>query len=326
MSGDKRSRYRPIDPSRGPSSKSFPTERDLAIFKRLDLRRFSASNWLHYFIGGHYTRFDHRLSQLYDGGYIGRIAEHIPVQAVHSRNLVYFLTDKGRRVLIEHGIQPIFASTRQYLHECLGAFIDDSMEIGVREEGLRYIPWTDIQHDPRVNARHSENPFKIKLSNNYLYLDGSPYVIATPNGTSICVPGAEWDRDTEPLRAFKLREKWTTKLHAHAEFVNGRFWQSHYGFTSCVIPIYTINRQHMANIMTLAKDTLGPVTWLLFQHVDDWPKSRKFPKPNGRMFVEPYATLTGQPYYFSRLAKEHHFAESNRSEIERIKAGRTRYT
>src|ERR1700680_2431801 len=133
-----RSRWRNPDPSNGPDLKRFPTERDVAILRRLDIRRFSPANWLHHFIGGDYSGFDQRLGQLYDGGYVGRVREHLHHDTVHARHLVYYLTDKGRRVLIEHGAEPIYKSTQIYLHECLGAFVYDGIEIGSQESGLEF--------------------------------------------------------------------------------------------------------------------------------------------------------------------------------------------
>jgi len=291
-----RSRYRKPDPARGP--KRFPTERDIAILKRLDLRRFSAANWLHHFVGGSYTRFDHRMSQLFDGGYVGRMDEYLHPDTVHSRHLVYFLTDKGRRALVDDGIQPMHGSTRLYLHECLTSFVYDSIEIGCLELDLTYRGWNVLQHDERIPARHSERPFKIKLSNSYLNLDGSPFVISRGE-QSLCIPGVEIDRNTEPLRSYVLREKWTDKFRALKEFIRNRVYQSHFGFPNCLIPIYTTNREHMHNMIALAYDTIGRSPALLFQFTEDLPKARVFPKPNGSMLTEPYLRIDQPPFHLA---------------------------
>jgi hypothetical protein len=277
--------------------KRFPTERDVAIFRRLDIRRFSAFCNLHHFIGGDVTGLNQRMAQLYDGGYVGRIKEHLHHDTVHARHLVYCLTDKGRRVLIDQGIQPTYSSTSQYLHECLTSFVYDSFEIGAAESGLEFIGWDKLQHDERVHARHSKHPFAVKLpSAAYLRLDGSAFVLKSPDASKQdrCIPGCEIDRNTEPLRSYTLREKWSDKLKAHKEFVERRIYTKHFGFGNCLIPIITTNATHMLNIMRLAQETIGNVPWLLFKAVPDWPKARNFPKPNGEMISQPWRRV-GHP-------------------------------
>ena len=151
-------------------------------YAAFDIRRFEALNWLHHFIGGEYTAFCQRIGQLYDGGYIGRVKEHLHHDTVHARHLIYFITDKGRRVLNEHSITPVFKTTKQYLHECLTAFVYDGLEYGAAERSFKFIGWDKLQHDKRVHARHQEHPFAIKLpSGKYLRLDGTPVVFGHPD-------------------------------------------------------------------------------------------------------------------------------------------------
>ena len=158
-----RSRWRDPDPTRGPDPKTFPLERDLAILKRLDIRRFEALNWLHYFIGGEYTAFCQRLGQLFDGGYIGRVKEHLHHDTVHARHLIYFLTDKGRRVLGDHGIQPVFKTTKQYLHECQTSFVWDGLEYGAGERGFNFIGWDMGASSATARSAHSRPEANVRL-------------------------------------------------------------------------------------------------------------------------------------------------------------------
>ena len=259
--------------------------------RRLDVRRFEAQNWLLHFVGGEYTAFCETMSNLYDGGYVGRVKEHLHHDTVHARHLVHFLTDKGRRVLEEHDVKPVFKTTKQYLHECLTAFVYDGLEYGAGEQGFKFIGWDKLQHDKRVHARHQENPFAIKLpSGKYLRIDGSPIIFGHPDPRrdDICIPGCEIDRNTEPLRSFDLREKWQDKIDAIREFVKMRVYASHYGFENCLIPIVTTNPTHMLNIMQLVKEKIGSPEYLIFKAVPDWPKERRFPVPNGSMFNDPW--------------------------------------
>lgn len=295
-----RSRFRVPDPSRGPDPARFPLERDLRVFKRLDIRRYSTSRNLHHFIGGDYARFDHRLGQLYDGGYVGRIKEHLHPDTVHARHLVYYLTDKARAVLMEHGRQVTFGSTKQYLHECLTSFIYDSIEIGATDAGIEFIGWDKLQHDERVPARHEKHPFAIELKKGHLRLDGTPAVLRRGE-RALCIPGVEVDRNTEPLRSYHLREKWTDKISAISEFMKSRLYNSHFGFPNAVIPIYSTNRTHLFNLMALTKEMIGTPTWLIFQSVEDWPKAKHFPAPNGLMFTEPYLRIDQPPFLLTTL-------------------------
>jgi hypothetical protein len=117
----------------------------------------------------------------------------------------------------------------------------------------------------------------------------------------LCIPGVEVDRNTEPLRSYHLREKWTDKIGAQAQFMQSRLYNSHFGFPNSIIPIYSTNRTHLSNLMVLYKEMLGPVTWPIFQYVEDWPKAKHFPPPNGAMFTEPYLRIDQPPFFLSKL-------------------------
>lgn len=294
-----RKRFRDPDPDGAPDKKKFPTERDLAILRRLDLRRFVASNWLRHFVGGEYTAFASRLGQLFDGGYIKRQDEYLHPDTVHARHIVYSLTDKGRKVLDDLGYPRVHASTKQYLHEFLGSLVMDSIEIGAEQLGFQFVGWDTLQHDERVPARHLKNPFSVKLGDKNLRFDGTPFVLKNPdpNKDDKYIPGFEWDRNTEPLRSYDTREKWGDKLLAIKEFMQRRVYTTHYGFENAIIPVVTTNATHMLNIMGLAKEICGSNNYLRFKAVPDWPKARNFPAPNGDMLKEPWHTLDARELF-----------------------------
>lgn len=295
-----RIRWREPDPTQGPNPKTFPTDRELAVLKRLAYRRFvSTTNLLHFVGGSSFPSFRLLLGKLYDGGYIGHARTHLHPQSVNARDLVHYITDKGRKILIEHGIIPPFAATKLYPHEVLSSFIYDDIEYGAEQLGIEYLGWDKLQHDTRVPARDQQHPFTIKLpSGKHLRLDGvPPPFVLRKNGKSICIPGCEVDRDTEPLRSNDLREKWTDKLKAISEFIKHGIYKTQYGFDSCLIPLFVVNAGHMSNLMTLANQTLGNPGYLLFKTVDDYVTQRNFPKLSGAMLTEPFRRIN-QPDLF----------------------------
>lgn len=293
------------------------TERDIAIFELLDPEHrytYLPSHWIHAFIGGDRLRLSKRLGRLSRAphNYLVRPSQRAQSLNAQYKHDVYARAEAADGLLIERGRTTRRARrpAEPYAHQLLNDLVDASIEIGVRSDpALRLIDWKEILSHPKLPdaTRHAAQPFRIPVAGSTLIPDGRPFVIerTSPDGEKryLCIGGKEIDRHTEPLLpSDPQRSGIAKKLQLYRSFFHDRIYHTHFGFPNAVVLIITTNARHLANIMQLTREIIGPCSYLLFRHVPDWAHAACFPSPTGDMLGS-YQRVGHPPFNLATLGE-----------------------
>ena len=213
-----------------------------------------------------------------------------------SKHRSYCLNESGNR------------DTTKRPHRILESMVKASTEIGIRETtDFELIPWSELIIAgvvPRETLRlldNGKNPHLIKLSDGHLLPDGDPQrIYHKPSNTHINLLD-EIDRDTEPLVTKVKRRSIEEKFEHYKEFYERKLYQSHYGFSNCLLRITTTNEANKQAMMRLYEDKFGPAKHILFTTWADWFYERSYPPADGIMFTRPYHRVGYSDYFLNRF-------------------------
>ena len=293
--------------------------RDLLIFRLLARYRYLPSNFLHAFVGGNPIRFKQRLGELFHEGYLGRPYRQWQAMNARYRPAVYELDDKARAELMEADIPGRYrvGAGGSFAHELIVCIITASLELAARDiSDLNFVTWEELAMTAPASVRLSPTPSTVPVSIRHhdrrhefnLKPDGRPFALrhaSTAGPTRILYfPGIEVDRHTEPLSAFDLeRSSILRKVLGYREMVATEAYKSRLGFTNMLVPIVTVNPQHMHNMIDLVLQlTNGKgASYLLFKTVPDFVSLEKTLAPDDRLLREPWQRAGYSPF---DIAKE----------------------
>lgn len=242
------------------------------------------------------------------------------------RPAVYRRTKKGTQALIERGHSTFDVRSGETFPHAFGVnLIAASFDLGVRAHpGLSLISDTDILDHPACPAatRNSADPFRIDAPFSYKGRNGNqvaveeahimhdwyPMGIAHTIGDKtvrIFMPGVEFDRNSEPGESrdhnrSSIVRKFSQILGLFKRYDGIDGYQEHYGIPNSVIPFWTINKQHMLNMM----DDLDRITngrgsdRILFAHMNDFSTFEKVPEANGWALACDYKRVGFKDYNF----------------------------
>lgn len=270
--------------------------RDLAIFRLLDPEygyHYLPSNWINAFVGGDALRLSKRLGRLARAphGYLARRQDWY-------KHAVYARTTKADELLGE----PRVRDRDPYPHRLLQDLVQASIAIGVgADPALSLMCWSDLAATGKIPSAtlDTSDPHAIPLASGKLVPDGSPFAIRKDSRWRF-VLGKEIDRATEPLTSTQARRTIRQKLEHYREVFDRRLYAAHYGFPNSVVLFVTTSPTRMLSMMELARDVIGPCSYLLFASTRDWANERRFPAPNGDM-LGPYQRVGHPPLHLANF-------------------------
>jgi hypothetical protein len=282
------------------------TPRDVRIFQLLQRYRYLPSNFITALIGGSHRYLIKRLGELYHAGYLNR-----PEQQWHAINArykpaVYELDAAAEAVLRELGLQRYHQAGRgrHFHHELMVCLITASIELGCRAHNLQFVSWEQIlDHERTPEAtKSSPAPFNIPVSMSgnarLLRPDGRPFALRAD--TSLCFPGFEADRATEPLEPMSIERRTNIemKFRLYLEIARAGIYRSHFGFPNMIVPIITTAERRMCNMMKLlAKLTNGTgSSFIIFKTMPDQTSFDTAPQPSPTFLAEPWERV-GHPRF-----------------------------
>lgn len=245
-------------------------------------------------LGRDYTTCANRLAQL---AALGHLIRFNPKREV-SKHSSYSLNEPGNR------------NPTQRAHRIGESDIKASTEIGIRSNpDFELIDWLEMTTLPSMRGKPAlelydagQNPHLIPLPDDkHLLPDGDPFRIhhkPTDQNKNII---DEYDRDTEPLTTTKARRNIEEKYHHYRVFFDEKIYETHYGFTNCMLRIVTTNKPRMHAMMRLYEKLYGPCKHILFDWMPDPFLAVSYPEASGRAFETAYQRVGYEPYYLNRF-------------------------
>ena len=265
--------------------------------------KYLTTPWLHYLSGANveYSVFRKYL------GYMREAPNHYircPAQQNASPNtpyktLVYELGERGLKELVGRGIvgkrmtchpqatrsqrNHAFALHRSnsYYHEIIVdlGYYAPLLMLARNDPSLRLLDFSQLLVHPNVplTTRAAKDPLLIGINSRETRFDGTPHVIVRTRADGVVlaigIPGIQVDRGTE---TFAQVEKHL--LHAIA-FVEGRIYESHWGFDNCLIPFLFTKDARKNRAIEFIKGIRKHCAFLLFQTIPDLGLEPHFAKP-----------------------------------------------
>lgn len=274
-------------------------KRDRAILELLDPQfryKYLPSNWIHVFVGGNWTGLRKRLARMKRGPecYLSRPKQQDWSENARYKHDVYARSDAGARFLGTNNGSKVYKD-REYAHDLLTDLVDASIEIGVRNDSsLRLLTWQQLATHPNMPAktRYAEHPFRIPLGEHkqgkelVLEPDGRPLIIEkSDNGVfrKNLYLLKEIDLNTEPLSSSSDRAAWARKFERYEIFFRKKLYQSHYGFSSCLILVVTTSAQRLNALLAMR-----PPAYFLFRCEPNHARAPRFPAPGGWVLTQPW--------------------------------------
>lgn len=290
--------------------------RDVAIFRLLDRYRYLRSTFIcAFFPEADRTGLVKRLGDLFHEGYLDRPEGQYDYANALYLPAVYALNDRSEAVLREQGKgersvlveRGRMGAHRHFAHALMISDILASIELGVRQAGLRFISAAEIVD--KGPCRNLENPFRVRTS---VSLGGSSRtdVAVVPdglfgleyggaNGKSYRFFALEADRNTMPVRRRALRRSsYVRKLLAYREILAHGLHRSHFDVPNLFILNVTVNDTHRRNIMRVLQEITNGKgsTMFLFKTMSALGDGLKAPEPSPHMLLEPWEREGHEPF------------------------------
>jgi|GEM_PF-4387613 len=267
--------------------------------------KYATAPWLHFLSDPdiEYSVFRKYLGYMREepNHYIGCPEQQKASPNTNYKHLIYELRERGLNELIRRGLatkrHPLNPEAKQkrrrrnrafaqhransYYHEIivdLGYYLP-LRHLVASDPALRLIDFVDLaQHNKvPIATRASRDPLLITLRSVEIRFDGTPHIVARKGGDgeeySLFLPGIQVDRGTETFAKVEQHI-----LHA-LEFVDGRHYERHWGFTSCVIPFLFTKQARMDRALEFVQRQRGKCASLLFQTIPDLGLEPHFPQP-----------------------------------------------
>ncbi len=284
------------------------TARDLALFRLLARYRFLPSNFIHAFIGGNPTYHKSRMTDLYHEGWLGKPKPQWEALNARYRFDTYELGGRARALLRDEDLleHRILGTSGAFRHELMLCLVMASLELSARRFGIELLDWKDVLAAAPEEARAAESPFVIpitlrgddKATNTILRPDGHPFGLRAVR--AFWFVGLEVDRHTEPLHPTDLRSSRSSilrKILQYQQLVSERQFESRYGMPNLLVPIVTVNQQHMHNMMQLVLWITGGrgFKWMLFKTMPEFSSLERSPLPRIELLAEDWLRAGHEP-------------------------------
>jgi len=282
--------------------------------------KFATIPWLYYMSGTkvEYSVFRKYLAYMREtpNHYIGCPEEQLASPNVDRKTLVYELRERGLNELINRGIiqkrtsrdpearapksdrNHAFALHRSnsYKHEII---VDLGYHLPLRyltdkEPALRLIDFAHLLRHPNVPlaTRQSKDPLLVPLKHELVRFDGTPHVIVRERADGVSlplgVPGIQVDR-TDSFEQIKKH------IRLAVEFIEGRYYERHWGFDNSVIPFLFTKEVRKNRAMQFIREERTKCAFLLFQTIPDFALLRHFPRPEH--YDRAYQYKEGKPQH-----------------------------
>jgi hypothetical protein len=290
------------------------SERDLRLFAVLARYRYLPSNFLHAFVGGNEIRFKQRLGDLFHEGYLGRPQRQWLAMNARYRPAIYELDQKAEAELRRTGLglSHRIGNSGSFAHELMVCLVAASFELAATaEDRLSFVSWRQLLARAPTETQRFPNPFAFPVAISHrdgrllfdLKPDGRPFGLDSSLGNglrrALFFPGIEVDRHTEPLTTFDLnRSSVVKKVLAYREMVATELYKTQLGMPNMLVPIVTVNAEHMHNMMRLVLSlTNGKgASYLLFKTIPDFVAIDRTIEPNGSIISEPWLRAGHPPF------------------------------
>lgn len=284
------------------------TPRDLQIFKLLDRYRYLPSNFILAFVGGNAGYHKARMTDLFHEGWLGKPLPQWEAMNARYRFDTYELGRKAIRALDDRGSREArrLGTGGAFRHELLVCLVMASLELSVQQHGVELVSWKDVLLDAPEMTRRSDAPFAIPMTithegrtlNRALRPDAWPFALRGKR--TFHFVGIEVDRHTEPLHPTDLWSRQSSiliKFLQYRQLVRERLFERHYGMRNVLVPIITVNEEHMRNMMDLAlrlTDGHG-FKWMLFRAMADLASLERSPTPDFSLLATPWQRAGNPP-------------------------------
>jgi hypothetical protein len=267
--------------------------------------KYATAPWLHFLADPdvEYSVFRKYLGYLREepNYYIGCPEQQKASPNTSYKHLVYELRERGLKELIQrglatkrHSLDPEASRKRRrrnrafamhransYYHEII---VDLGYYLPLRylvasDPGLRLIDLTQLLRHAKVPTvtREARDPLLIALRGVEMRFDGTPHLIARTardgEEYSLFLPGIQVDRGTETFAKVEQHI-----LHA-LEFVEGRHYERHWGFSNCIIPFLFTKEARKHRALEFIQKQRGKCSFLLFHTIPDLGLEPHFPHP-----------------------------------------------
>lgn len=282
------------------------TPRDIRIFQLLQRYRYLPSNFITTLVGSSHRYLIKRLGELYHSGYLNRPEQQWQAVNARYKPAVYELDMKASialRDLSLHSAHQV-GHGRNFNHELLACLVTASIELACRAHSLQFVSWEEIlDHERTPEAtRNSGRPFNIPVSvqrtQSFLRPDGRPFALRSH--ATLCFPGFEVDRATEPLEPMSMngRANIEMKFRQYLAMARAGVYRSHFGFPNMIVPMITTANKRMSNMMRLLdKLTDGKgCSFIIFKTMPDLTSFDDSPKPTPAFLVEPWLRVGYPPF------------------------------
>lgn len=292
------------------------SQRDVEIFRLLDRYRYLRSSFIcAFFPKADRTGLIKRLGDLFHEGYLDRpeqqyqYANALYLPAVYELNQrsAAVLRDAGDGAALGYASHTRMGEHRHFAHALMIADILASIELGVRQAPLRFIPASEIIG--KGPCRDRDDPLRLCVP--VSWGDREPVDVAVvPDamfgleycngaGSSYRFFAVEADRNTMPIRRAKLTQSsYLRKLLAYLELLARAEFRRHFGIPNALVLTVTTSDTHRRNIM----DVLGEVTEgkgspvFLFKTMSTLGDGLKAPLPSPDLLLEPWQRQGHLPF------------------------------
>jgi hypothetical protein len=310
----------PVIRQGGAARMTWPTERDIEIFRLLVRFRYLPSDYIHAFVGGSEKALSHRLNLLSrkPNLYLARPQQQRQSAAANYRHLIYELDERGRRVLRERGVpfspKP---SHHNFAHELMTTQIIASIALGVQASGsVKLISWNDILAHPAtpIAVRESPTPTAIRVSYSHggrgrcdeITADAEPFGlqrIIDGKPSYLFFPGIEADCGSEPLATGDAdRSSIARKFAMYLAIAEQGLHRSYFGFPNFFVPFITTSAARLASMVGLVNQlTMGRGSKnFLFKTFPSFTSAERPPPATGHMLTEPWQRVGFPPFCLDR--------------------------
>lgn len=294
------------------------TERDIErIFLPLARYRYLPADYIAALGDGSLDYLVNRLALLArkPNSYVARPQQQRANASANCRRQIYELSDKGIRLMQQHGLLGERHRTpSNFAHELMTCQLMASIEIGARETGARLIGWSEILDSRSLpdETRYSPKPYQIPVTvtldgaavATHVAADGMPFGIGRSlagQAAYFFCPGIETDCGTEPIDASdfqrsSLYKKFVLYLAVEAQAI----YRTHFGFPNLYVPIVTTNAARLSSMMRLLERMTGGLgsKHILFKVFPAFTSPEKPPAPSGHMLTEDWQRVGHPPFSF----------------------------
>jgi len=219
----------------------------------------------------------------------------------NGKPLIHDINENGIRKLYEN-----YKITRKHMdwyhayknkrddwHEYGAAYVSASIELGARQAGKRFVPWTEILDNAPEATKKLKNPFSVTTPHGSVITDR---LFGIESEDRFDFYWHEFDRATEGVDVKNAdRSSWAQKrpkLLALYDQKDGEpLYKRHFGFTNMMVSTVTTSRSKCETI----QEKLG--SWpgaFIFKSYNLLDKKQYKPEASGHFFTEEWQRSTGK--------------------------------